>query len=81
MMPEIGGEAWTLATWPAECFKPPSLQPVDHPLLAAQGWVSNILHCIHIIIIICIFGWYLYVIILNLFDIPLRIIKPPSQLS
>ena len=41
---KIGGEAWTLATWPAECFKPPSLQPVDHPLLAPQGWVSSILH-------------------------------------
>ncbi|CAJ1446583.1 unnamed protein product, partial [Effrenium voratum] len=26
--------AWILASWPAECFKPPSLQRVEHPLLS-----------------------------------------------
>eukprot|EP00933_Yihiella_yeosuensis_P071648 TRINITY_DN79882_c0_g1_i1.p1 TRINITY_DN79882_c0_g1~~TRINITY_DN79882_c0_g1_i1.p1 ORF type:complete len:617 (+),score=132.29 TRINITY_DN79882_c0_g1_i1:92-1852(+) len=28
--------AWTVKTWPAECFKPPSLQPIDHPLLSQR---------------------------------------------
>jgi len=34
--------AWTLASWPAECFKPPSLQPVDHPLLSRREEASRI---------------------------------------
>ncbi|CAK9053274.1 unnamed protein product [Durusdinium trenchii] len=35
-------EAWTLAMWPPECFKPPSLQPVEHPLLSRREEASRI---------------------------------------
>ncbi|CAK9105589.1 Chaperone protein DnaJ [Durusdinium trenchii] len=34
--------AWTLAMWPPECFKPPSLQPVEHPLLSRREEASRI---------------------------------------
>ncbi|CAE8641765.1 unnamed protein product, partial [Polarella glacialis] len=34
--------AWTVVAWPPECFKPPSLQPLDHPLLSRREAKSRV---------------------------------------
>eukprot|EP00440_Ansanella_granifera_P000499 gb/GFBE01000542.1/.p1 GENE.gb/GFBE01000542.1/~~gb/GFBE01000542.1/.p1 ORF type:complete len:825 (+),score=151.56 gb/GFBE01000542.1/:1-2475(+) len=34
--------AWTVTTWPPECFRPPSLQPLQHPLLSSIEELSRV---------------------------------------